>query len=311
MRRNLFILLSYILFLTISFNQSIAQSTLINYWHFNNTLPSDGSGGILLGQKPINADYSIYTSRVYVIYKAINGASADTGTTDNCNGKTKNERSGFGGCCGTINNGLRLRNPSDNMEFLWYIPTDNYKNIILTYATESSSALHGQLEQDYSYSIDGGLNFITTDLPISKYNPDTTWKIVTLDLSNISSVNNNDKLIFRILFSGQTTGTKGNNRFDNITVEGTSLYPVNVKKIIDGGYSLSPNPAGDCVTLSGNSELTKIISIYNSAGIRISVNQYKGSEVQINTAQLNPVFYYMNVIENNSGKIIRLKFIKE
>jgi hypothetical protein len=311
MKNKLFILFGYIIILMISFNQAISQPTLMHYWHFNNTLPSDGSGGILFGQNPIYADYSITTEPAYVIYKAINEPSADTGTVDNCNGKSKNERPEYGGCCGTINNGIRTRNPSDNMEFLWYIPTTNYENIILTYATESSSALHGQLEQDYSYSIDGGSNFITTDLLVGLYNPDTTWKKVTLDLSNIPSINNNNKLIFRIIFNGQTTGTKGNNRFDNITVEGNNLFPNKIEDLNYNGYSLTPNPAGNYIILKSVSEKSKIISIYNSVGIKISVYQTRGNNLNINTSQLNPGFYFMNVVENNSGKIIRLKFLKK
>jgi hypothetical protein len=293
----------------INFNQCIAQPTLIHYWHFNNTLPVDGSGGILFGQNPIYADYSITTEPAYVIYKAIILPSADTGTVDNCSGKAKNDRPGYGGCCGDIDNGIRTRNPSDNMEFLWYAPTGNFQNIIVTYATKSSSFNSGQVEQVYSYSIDGGSNFITADLPVGSYYPDTTWKKVTLNLSTVTSVNNNSNFIFRITYVGQNTGTKGNNRFDNITVEGDII--TDLKNINPANYSLSPNPAGNFINLITTSEKTKLISIYNSVGKLTSVYKATGNNININTSQLGQGFYYITINENNSDNLIRLKFIKK
>src|SRR5512140_2725217 len=113
---------------------SYSQTNLIHYWHFNNTIPADGSGGIPYGQHLLYSDYSETLAKAAVIYCSIPGSTADTVSVDNVNGGKLNQREGYGGCCNTNNIGLRLRNPSVNMQFLWYVPTVNYKNIIIKYA---------------------------------------------------------------------------------------------------------------------------------------------------------------------------------
>lgn len=286
-----------------------SQTTLIHYWHFNNTLPSDGSGGIIY--HAINADYSVQTTPGIVAYKAINEISSDTGIMDNCNGKTKNERIGFGGCCGTINNGVRTRNPSDNMQFLWYASTENYTNIVITYATESSSFKSGQHSQVYSYSIDGGQNFITTGLPQLSYVPDTTWKTVKLDLSTIASISNNNKFVFRITYTAPNTDSKGNNRYDNITVEGDTLIGNDIKENETEICSIFPNPANEFVQISTPTETNKTIELFSPLGAMITKIQFSGKLYKINTFNLSPGFYYINVICENNTESHKLKFIKK
>jgi hypothetical protein len=191
---------------------------LIHYWHFNNTVV-----GAHLGV--IHADYSSLVN-ASIIYKPIKVAGAsDTSQAyiDNLAGDVINQRSGFGGCCGATNYGVRTRNPSDYMQFLWYIPTRKYQNIVIKYETQTSSLASGQLQQLFSYSIDSAQTFTTAGLPFSSVSAGVAWGLVSLDLSSIPAANNNGKLVLKILFSGQNTGTSGNNRFDNITIEGDTI----------------------------------------------------------------------------------------
>ena len=109
---------------------------LIHYWHFNNTV-------LNVHYRTLPADYSTLGNAV-VIYKPIPGGGIDTTSTsdymDNINpGDTINQRPGYGGCCGGNVYGVRTRNPSDNMQFLWYLPTNAYQNIVIKYETQSSS----------------------------------------------------------------------------------------------------------------------------------------------------------------------------
>jgi hypothetical protein len=287
-----------------------AQLELIHYWHFNSTLPIDGSGGIFYGTNPIYADYSTTTEPSYLMYTPIDAGSSNVGTVDNCTGKSKNDRYGYGGCCGDVDNGLRLRNPSDNMEFVWFVPTTNYQDIILTYATESSSFKSGQQEQDFSYSLDNGKTYITTDLPVPSYIPDTSWKKVVLDLHTITSLNNNNQLVFRLTFIGQTTGTKGNNRFDNITVEGNVLG-TDVKVIDNQTYSLFPNPAEDYVRITAPTETTKTIEVYSLPGNLVSKQLFTGKQISLKTSDLCPGLYYLNISSKDGSVIEKMKFVKK
>jgi len=121
---------------------------------------------------------------------------------------------------------LRVRNPS--VDFIMTIPTSGYKNIVLSYATDISSLTSGALTDSVYYSVDGGVNWINTGLNPVTYNPSvdvsssggTGFTLMTYDLSSITSVNNLSNFKFKVAFFDGNTGTKGNTRFDNITVTG-------------------------------------------------------------------------------------------
>lgn len=288
-----------------------AGSKLIHYWHFNNSLPANGSGGLLYGPHPIRADYSSLAN-AGLVYEGMQGVVGDTGYIDNFIGDTLNQRPGFGGCCGEVNNAIRTRNPSDSMQFLWYIPTTNYKNIVIKYETELSSIKSGQHEQVFSYSLDSAQTFITTGLPVYSNFADSVWQLVTLDLRSIPEINNNSKFVVRINFSTPNTGTKGNNRFDNITVEGDSIFVVNsIHTYSSNGYILYPNPAKDQISLISSNENEKSILIYNSTGMLVSGYNIVGKEAKINTSALSPGFYFMKIFEKKGGSSCTLKFAKE
>jgi hypothetical protein len=208
--------------------QSQAQSTLIHYWNFNSfygVMYTDTIHGI-------DANYSIHdTTKAQILYAEMPGTSSSYTTYEDyvaaASGSpdfdTVNER--FGDSSG---NALRLRNPSDSMELLFYIPSIHYTHILLQYASQSSSITHGQLHQDFSYSVDSGLTWRTTGLSELSDSAWLTYHRTTVRIATDSSVKNNSKLVFRIIFSGNTTGTSGNNRIDNVTVEGDSIEAANV-----------------------------------------------------------------------------------
>jgi hypothetical protein len=290
-------------------NTSITK--LIHYWHFNNTLPADGSGNVFLGSKPIKSDYSWFGNGE-IEYKSMQGVVRDTGQVDNLVGDTINQRAGYGGCCNTVNNAIRTRNPSDSMQFLWHIPTSRYKNIIIQYETQLSSIKSGQREQIFSYSTDNGATFSNTGLPVISNFADTVWKRVIVDLRSIAVINNNSKFVFRIKFSAPNTGNKGNNRFDNITVEGDVSSDIEgVHDINNSYYIIYPNPAKDHINLVSTFEGEKIISIYNSTGMMISTYNLSGKEIHIDTSLLSNGLYFVKITETKGINVSILKFIKE
>ncbi len=118
---------------------------------------------------------------------------------------------------------LKVRNPSDTRNLIFNVPTTGYRKIILQFAT-ARSPNNGATTQNYSYSIDG-INFIQTGL--SKINHNTTAEIpdlILLDFSTITEVDNNPNFKVKVSFEGATiSSTSGNNRFDNVTLEGVPL----------------------------------------------------------------------------------------
>jgi hypothetical protein len=291
---------------------SYGQSNLIHYWHFNNTLPADGSGGIAYGQHLLYSDYSETRAKAAVIYCSTSGSATDTGFVDNVNGGKLNERDGFGGCCAGTNIGLRLRNPSYNMQFLWYAPAVNYKNIVIKYITKSSSFKSGMHDQVYSYSIDSGKTFITNGLTLTSVTPDTVWGLATIDLRAITKINDNSKFVFKIVFLGNNTGAKGNNRFDNITLEGDIINPNLVKTAeINTKYILYPSPAEKIINLKSGTSGDKKVSIYNSIGVQVYEFIMKEKLFSINVENYSSGLYFINIKDIDGWNNSTLKFIKK
>jgi len=92
-----------------------------------------------------------------------------------------------------------------------------------------------------------------------------------LDLRSIPAINNNRKFVLRIDFSAPNTGSKGNNRFDNITVEGDiSSTLTQFLKLPKSDYVLYPNPAKENINLITTYEGEKTISYIYSSGTLVS-----------------------------------------
>ena len=243
--------------------QTTPPQKLIHYWDFNSTLPCAGGGGV--ANPYIPADYSLIGHAV-IIYNNAGTTGESCGCYQNAvapfgnpirdsildNGTpgagTVNLQIGYAtdaGCGGSsaVDKFVRTRNPSHNMQFLWYIPTTGFSNIKIDYAAQTSSTGSGQAIQYYSYSLDSGLTFTTAGLIVdSFYIANSAYgnayvsgfsPAPTIDLSGIPAVNNNPKLVFRIMYgdsgslyqNGTVGDYTGNNRYDNITIHGDSICP--------------------------------------------------------------------------------------
>lgn len=296
-----------------------AQTKLIHYWHFNNTQPLSGAGGVHFGTNKMNSDYTrpgVTTG--YLRYVKVPNCVKDTGYWDNGGlADTTNQRPGFGGCCPAItaatnNSYVRTRNPSDSMQFLWYIPTKNFKNIVLKWGSQASSTTSGQHRQIFDYSLDSGATFITTGLPKLFDSAGVAWGKITLNLSAISSVNNSNKLMLRIKFGAPNTGTSGNNRFDNITVEGDSIVALTTgieRYIKDKGYYIYPNPANEIIQLISPLSGNKTVNIKSINGQVVFRKEVSDGE-PIDIARIKAGVYLIWVTETETNETHCLRFIK-
>jgi len=131
------------------------------------------------------------------------------GTTNNARqGDTAGQALSLQGGTGNANNG---RNITLN------VSTVGFSNIVVSFATQGTST--GFNNNQFQYSLDG-INFVDFGPP---YAPATAFGTLPLvfSLAAIVGLNNNPNAAFRIVFNGATSST-GNNRIDNIVVEGTS-----------------------------------------------------------------------------------------
>ena len=228
MNRNVLAFLLCMMSLFAAIAPSNGQSRLIHYWNFNHGTCSPMYTPSIVG---VAADYSLIdTSKAKILYKEMAGVSAaystyiDTVSATVADYDTLNARRGE-----SSGLALRVRNRSDSMELRFYIPSTNYKNLVLKYATEASSRTHGQLMQDFSYSTDSGATWRTSGLSITSDSAgvwdgtQVIYSLVNVNFTTDTTVNNNPRLVFRILFQGNDTFTSGNNRFDNVTLEGDTI----------------------------------------------------------------------------------------
>jgi hypothetical protein len=182
------------------------QSTLIHYWNFNNnasvaaiTTPTS----TLLNGSITATSTGIGSNDTFIDFAG--------GTSQNFNIDNFNARNGD--ASGTH---LRYNYPiNGNVQF--NLPTTGYNNVIVKFTTRRSGS--GAGTQTWSYSLDG-----TTYTTYQTVSPqDANPQLITFDFSNVTGVSNNPNFKLKVVFTQGTGGAVGNNRFDNFTVDATSV----------------------------------------------------------------------------------------
>jgi hypothetical protein len=317
MNKKLLLLLAFCALL--SANEGFAQGTLIHYWHFNNfadSLHTDNTsadGGI----RGIKADFSIHDTNVAQIrYSKVAGTATsystyiDTFTAPAGDHDTFNARMSV-----PAGWALRVRNPSDAMQLLFYVPTVHYKNILLKYAVERSNAA-GMTGQQFDYSVDSAVTWRTTGLTTTTYTVRDTFGLVGISFGSDTDVNNNAKLVFRVRFVGSNTGTSGNNRFDNVTVDGDSIIATTIPNEVHAvtnlaPYTLYPNPAVNSLEIIGAAPGTKSVVVYNATGQKVIDVRKSGTQFTLNIAQLVSGNYFVSIKEDAQDAVTTVRFTKD
>ncbi len=293
---------------TVAFGAYQAKSqTLIHYWSFNNYDTSISLPDVA----HIPATYStINVNQAIVSFQTVPGTSAAYSTyLDTLAGDVLNVQNGA-----AAGYAIRTRNPSDSMELLVAFPTRHYQNIVLKYETERSSASHGAQVQMFDYSINGGTTWSTANIMVNgaavdTYATTTSWALVTVNLNDASVKDTN--VLFRVRFMVNDTGTTGNNRFDNMTVQGDTLITNAVSQITNANNcSIYPNPAYSTLNVVTNTDNEKTIAIYNIAGQLVSTSVKSGKKNALDISNLANGMYFVNVTTAEGDKY-RIKFIKE
>ncbi len=180
-------------------------SELVYYWNFNSLVGNATN---------IPPDFKTSSATASITYNGTGAGYMDGDT----GGYTINARNND-----PAENLLKVRNPSNTRNLVLSMPTTGYKKVVLQFALSRSN--NGATIQNYSYTVDG-VNFISTGLSKSSHNPtpDPVVELVSLDFSSIDAANNNPNFKVKIEFAGDAAANPtGNNRFDNVTIEGIPL----------------------------------------------------------------------------------------
>jgi hypothetical protein len=187
---------------TAVFEKSAKEDVLVHYWNFNET------GNLLT---------PTFTLLSAGIQPGVPSAGIAEITFDNREGfQAENAR--FGDEAEThLRVNIRL-----GVTLTFNVPTSGFSKIKFSYETRRSGQGAGKQIIEYSAN---GTDFIKfRELTIE----DTDPAMVFLDFSTIEAANNNADFKIRISFAQGSGGLEGNNRFDNITVDGIPGDDVNL-----------------------------------------------------------------------------------
>jgi len=257
-------------------SMQLSALSLVHYWNFNSlSLRLTAAKDVVSSPiTQIPADFTL--SQASLVYQAIPSTASPYSTY--CDsvplavgvGSPANMRNGD-----PVGLALRLRNPSDQMQLVLSIPTAGYKNIVISYDLQRSSAGNGALTNTFYYSVDNGTTWKNSTTNngglISKdtIQSSPNWAVKSVTITD-PAANNNANLKFKILFTGgQNTGTSGNNRIDNITVEGTLLgetTAIQESEFNNAAINMLPNS-----TINGVVHFSEVVDavVYNVQGRQI------------------------------------------
>lgn len=290
---------------------SANAQTLLHSWNFNN---STSLTTLLTPNTVLVAGASITHNII------TNSEIPITGNTTGQGFEITNPNARNGDLAGAH---LRFNNAvGGNLVFA--LPTTGFKEVVVKYATRRST--QGAFNQIIDYSVDG-TNYVnlTTIMPLEA-NP----VLQTLDFSTILAANNNPNFKIRISFTqGGATGTAGNNRFDNFTLEGNTLAATDVtaptvvftplNNVSNVNISTQPKITfNELIRLVDNSAITNAnvgdlveLRLNDAAGALVAFNAtISGSEITLvpSLVLLNNQKYYLavkpNVIEDISDNSI-------
>ncbi|MDR6966858.1 hypothetical protein J2X31_000858 [Flavobacterium arsenatis] len=260
----------------------VSVPVLIHYWNFNN------NSSVATITTP--SETFVTGAGITAIAGGISAIDAAGGTGQGFDVDNLNARNGA--VAGTH---LRFNDPIGG-QLQFDLPTTGFENIIVKFATRRSGS--GAGEQLWSYSIDGTTYVpFTTILPISG-NP----VLETLDFSNIIGANNNPNFKLRVAFQqGTEGGAVGNNRFDNFSVDGTS---------IGGGDSIAPvvtfapanNATNIAITANPTVSFNENVRLANDEAIT-NTNAAALVELRLNDAT-GALVPFTTTFENNAITII-------
>lgn len=286
---------------------------IIHYWDFNSVTKVYSNPNI----PPFPTDFSANENAPgSLAYTLVSGTPSNyAGYIDNVAGDTATSpaHSRFSVPPGQA---LRVRNPTDAVELRFNIPTNGFKNISFSYAIEESSNI-SPLTRNFDYSVDGGTTWQTTGLSIlSESNLDSAagkFDPVKVNFASGSPAENNSKLIFRIkMTGGLNKGTSGNDRYDNIVVEGDPIVSsVALVASNDWQCFVYPNPSKDQITISTRSIGLKNISVIDIAGKTVLAAKEIDQNILLTTAPLTTGIYTIIVADEITGKRTSMKFVKE
>ena len=227
-------LLVAILTLVFSFSAWGQQQT-IAYWAQNgNDLPGGGFG-FTPDSFPQDADVGAGVLFLEDFLETVNAAGAYT-SIQSFGGSTLNALPGFPSG-GSLSPQVGAGNGNNGMSIVLLVDTSGFDNIEVSWAWRATGT--GFSSRTFAWSTDGiDFNEVATDTGTP-----TSFQLQSYDLSDVSEINDQPVVYFRITLDG-ATNANGNNRFDNILIEGSPIGAAPRFTVFSEDFNSDPFPRG-------------------------------------------------------------------
>ena len=173
--------------------EELPERDLLHYWNFNDTGSLTAPAYSTIDGAALEADLAAASELTHATGQGFAAANAR-----------------FSDDAGSH---LRLNNPIGSTLTL-HLPTTGHEALSLRYETRRSG--QGAGVQHLDYSLDGEAFEPLQSIQIQNSDP----AVVAVDLRSIPGAEDNPDFAVRITFQDGAGGTAGNNRFDNVTLEG-------------------------------------------------------------------------------------------
>ncbi|SDG78077.1 beta strand repeat-containing protein [Psychroflexus sediminis] len=271
--------LGFLLIFLFASQSNYAQTEVIHCWDFNGTTPFTS---------PLNTDNRVAGDGTITYNFDISNVDNFTGSSTNaCNGSDAGRA-------------LAVESNTENGSQVFFnFSSVGYQDLTFSFWTQGTST--GFNNNTIEYSTDGTT---FTAFPLGPtYIPAISGDLQTFDLSSITGINNQSNLIIRITFD-DATGGNGNNRIDNVKLEGTFINDSNSEVAASTSQVGQTTIVAADVTTPGQSEpvLNFVIEDVGGDGLSTFVNQMRFVPGTGNTANWSTTLQDV-IIRDGSGVI--------
>ncbi len=257
---------------------------LMHYWHFNNQEMVDEEDYLVI------SDFSL-VGQGEITYPGEGGAMDFRSHRESDPVSNYNLRLGQEPDQGAV---LRARNPAITRELIFAVPSTDFTDLLVTFATTRTE--NGSQEQQFYFSPDAGDTWVAVgdayEIPFME-DEQGIYLHKEIDLSEFDAVNDNPDLHFKILFVGEgNDNPSGNNRFDNFTVDGIALSDdVNVSDLVlEATMNVYPNPASGMFQIEVG-QPGMLIRIYDLNGRMVMQRAMSGTSMNLDATALPAGLY--------------------
>ena len=178
---------------------------------------------------------------------------------------------------------------------------------MVTFATTRTE--NGSQAQQFYFSADAGENWVAVgdvyEIPFLE-DEEGIYLHKEIDLSDFEEVNDNPDLHFKILFVGEgNDNTSGNNRFDNLTLDGRAMGDVSVPGIAGNDLSMQvyPNPATGLFNIEVD-QPDMLIRMYDINGKIVYQRAMSGNTLSVDASGFESGLYIIRGITPNGNSSV-------